>query len=138
MKTHCIHGHEMTGDNAYYSRGHGWRCRACKRESSRRRSDRQREGRGRNALYLPIAPFRAWLRAYLAQMDPDQMDGFAARAGWTADYVYRLASDRAARVELDTADRAFCAAGDPNLLNELYPLDEAVSFGPGYVTEEAA
>ena len=38
-KTHCIRGHELTGDNAYYkSDGTDRNCRACRRETCIERS----------------------------------------------------------------------------------------------------
>lgn len=42
-KTHCIHGHEYTPENTYIAPGSNRRnCRACRRESSRRRRERNR------------------------------------------------------------------------------------------------
>lgn len=35
-KTHCIHGHELSGDNLIIRSDGGRRCRECKRASSRR------------------------------------------------------------------------------------------------------
>lgn len=37
-KTHCIHGHPLSGENLYVHPGRGVRdCRTCRRESTRRR-----------------------------------------------------------------------------------------------------
>ena len=39
LRTHCIHGHELTEDNTYFHRGTG-RCKTCQREYKRKHRSR--------------------------------------------------------------------------------------------------
>lgn len=84
---------------------------------------------------VPIGPFRAWIVAQIAAVAADHPEGpqavIAARMGLPeggrgARMMYRWLHTND-WIELDRVDAALCHAGEPGLLNELYPVDEQVA-----------
>jgi hypothetical protein len=108
------------------------RCRAKKRKATDRRKARainavDREGK----TWLPIGPWRAWLwgmilgpyRSWEIPGPPDEgvpADWLAERMGVDASRIWAW-RHTATRIELDTVDRALCAAREPFVLGALYP-----------------
>jgi hypothetical protein len=78
---------------------------------------------------LPIGPFRGWLIAYATEYGDDAINNvIAASTRSTLDvakrkrYRWLHESDH---IALDTVDRVTLGADGPDLLRELYPLNES-------------
>ena len=92
---------------------HGRRCYQCE---ARGRMRGDREGTRR----LPVGPMVPWL---LEQVERHGGKGVAAEAlGVSERRIYEWTTGATKTIQLDSADRAFCHAGEPTLLRELYPF----------------
>ncbi|HXH35728.1 MAG TPA: hypothetical protein VNJ54_15200 [Plantibacter sp.] len=84
-------------------------------------TDRGRERDNRvqcERCYLDVGPFLAWLRGYVRVHGGNR--AAALRLGVTAWNLERHLKCLTDYVHVDTADRLFCAAGEPEMLRELY------------------
>lgn len=54
MKTHCVHGHEMTPENTMIERGRWRSCRTCRREQSSRSKQARARGKCQPNPHAPI------------------------------------------------------------------------------------
>jgi hypothetical protein len=77
---------------------------------------------------LPVGPFRSWLRGYLSRYETRLQA--ATRLGEHERTLSRVLLEQRT-VHLAVVDRILVAAGEsPTVLNELYPLDDAVAVQP--------
>jgi hypothetical protein len=128
-KKRCRKGHDLTLPGAVEvvkRTSHGKkrmsnRCAICRREFEIRLRKRK------SLKGLPVKPFTAWLRAWLAEHPDVTAKDLAVRAGGNDTSLLRhlLAGDRQKqRLQLETVDRYLLAAGEPaSTLEELYPTD---------------
>ena len=73
---------------------------------------------------VPIEPFRRWLISTFDLSEISQGE-LAVRLNIPERRIYAVLRGEQDRIALDVVDRAFVAYGDPALLHDLYPLEEA-------------
>lgn len=80
---------------------------------------------------VPLAPWREWLWRELDRLavaeHPAPRVALAARLSVPDRQLYRWLFEPVETASLDMVDWALCHAGEPGLLNELYPVDEQVA-----------
>lgn len=93
--------------------------------------------------YLPIGPFRAWLQAMRDEHGKQWLDEVVQGAtNCTLDVaerkIYRWLSESQS-VHIDIVDKVALFTTGPDLLRELYPLDEdSLSDGSAHPSESGA
>jgi hypothetical protein len=75
---------------------------------------------GNDCPLLPIGPWRGWVEDQLSRMSTNDL---AERLGVDQRVLFRWRVENT-QIRLDKVDAALCRFGDPNLLNELYPVPD--------------
>lgn len=136
FQTHCLRGHEMTGENLYWRRDGRRECRACTRlrENERRhgrpkvKSPAPQRVRSRTQERYPKEPFVRWIDALAGAYELQTL----CRATKTSDRILRrVRLENQEGVTLEVIDRFVVAVGEPQVLNELYPLCDVCLAGIG-------